>query len=337
MKAVIHGLLLCVLSLSSSVSATADPLQPPDLPNQVTGARVYSAGAILKNASSTPAEDVRIGFRIPSFWGGENINQLSLIFGVGGITQVVQQGNQFSSNFDEHFILEGFTIPPNGTLELSGLVESKKKNALKWNRDAMKLTGPNQEELPTLFYNGKIEVKENSPLSYTFGNDSNVSLFVEQIALGVSDTLMDVEAGYSLGLLGDLTIFNNGGTGWMLAQDAEVSLTLPFELPTGDLLVADIVGVGDPGGSDELPIHFIQQHEDDRLLPSTGCCATPTAVVPDVTPEECEGSLGGTFLGYGTDCAGFPTLSQWALLGLALLLLATGALVLYRRQRLVRV
>jgi len=182
------------------------------------------------------------------------------------VAKFITLGNQFSSSFDQHYLFEDFTIQPNGVLKLSGLIESKKKNALKWMKEKMKLTGPNQEELPTLFYGGSIRVGTESPLKYTFGNNSNVTLHVERIALGCYPTLVNVEDGYSIGILDSLHIFSNGGAGWTLSEGEEIAIDVPFNLPIGSYLVADIIGLGDPGKQDELPVHFVQQHEDNRHL-----------------------------------------------------------------------
>lgn len=252
----------CLLFIAGAASSFADPiLQPPPLPGPVRGALVINDGAILKNNSAVNAEDVSVAFRIPGNF--ENINQGSLIFGPVGtaITNALTFGDQASNIFKTHYDFNGFVLPPNGRLDLSVQVDSKKKNAFKWNRNAMKLTDGQQHEIATLFYGGSITVERNSPLTYTFGNDSDVSVHISEIALGRASTMVDAGT-FSRGFLNDLIVLNNGGNGWDLAVDEEVPLLVPFDLFGGEFLVADVLGVADMGGANELAVHFLQQHQE---------------------------------------------------------------------------
>jgi hypothetical protein len=111
-----------------------DPILPaPPLPGPTQGAIVYEGGAVLKNQSNAPAADVHIGFMIPGIFR-ENINQLAIALGVGGVTQqILSFGNQFATTFDKDIIFRGgFTIPPKGILDISTTVDSRNTNGLAW-------------------------------------------------------------------------------------------------------------------------------------------------------------------------------------------------------------
>jgi hypothetical protein len=258
-----HIILVSAVTVCTTI-AHADPILP-ELPGPKVGSIVYTGGILLQNNSAQAATDVRAGFRIPRGFG-ENINQLGLGFvTTGAIAQFEVAGNQFSSQFDDHFLLRNFTVPSNGVLQVSALVDSRRENGLKWLR-SLTLTGPGQVPLDTLKYAGGFTARSESPLTYTFSNDGDTLQRIERIALGRSPSLIDPQ-NFSLSVLDDLTFLNNSGQGWSLAPDDEISFTVPFDVPNGSFLVADIVGTGLPpagtstANSNGVSLHYVQQHE----------------------------------------------------------------------------
>ena len=252
-----------------------------------SAAFVVTGGAVLKNQTNTPAEDARIGFRIPSLFGGEEIlgGNIKLRTAAATLDQIVQIGNTGLSRFDEDIIFTdgvgSVAIPPNELVFIDIVFDSKKSNAVKWLKNVY-LTDAQGKELPTqtglagFVVERKPNPSQNSPnnfnllnepqLSYTFTNDGNTELFIESITLGKSlDFIEPVE--FSPDMLINPSFFNNGGIGWMLLPDEEIALDVPFDLEGGSFLVADIVGTALPGSADAFPVRFTQEHEEPIPVP----------------------------------------------------------------------
>lgn len=252
-------MLLISIIFFGSRSLYAGILEAPTLPNPVQGAIVYVGGTVLKNQSTTDAADARIGFRIPGIFG-ENINQLAIALGVGGVTQqIITFGNQFSGRFDQDIIFQpGFLLPPKGQLDISVVVDSKKTNGAKFLR-SITLTDDNSDPIKTQVGIGGFVAARNSPLTYTFSNDGSDLLHVAQITLGLSDAFI---ADNSLGAADLLQTFTNGGNGWDLLPDMTIPLVVPFAVPNGSFLVADVIGISAPNTPDTLDVHFFQEHQE---------------------------------------------------------------------------
>jgi hypothetical protein len=233
---------------------------------------VKSGGNILKNDTNTPAEDVKIGFKIPGF-NEEILGGGITIFPIGQTVNIINQG---LSVFDEHIIFvdpagEFVSIPPNKPVVIDILVNSKKKNAIKWLEDIY-LTGPQGVKLKTRTALAGFIVQpepqsnltplalSSSPLSFTFTNDGNTELSISSITLGRSPNLIE-SSDFMTSLLDDY-IFDNGGIGWSVLPDEQIELDVPFSLRGGEYLVANVLGTADPEGTDPFPVNFLLQHEE---------------------------------------------------------------------------
>jgi hypothetical protein len=266
-----RGLSCLMLMIAITIGFGSRPLQaqaqepilpPPSLPGPTQGALVYVGGGVLKNQSNGDAADIHIGFQIPTGFLGlasENINQLGINLGVGG---VIKQGlaltNQFASVFDQDIIFTGgFRLPPGGILDISVVVDSKNTNGLSWLK-TMTLTDDRGNKIPTQPGLGGFAAKSNSPLAYTFSNDGSDLMHIDQITLAHSNNFITDN---SLGSADNLNLFSNGGLGWDLSPDMQISLGVPFEVSAGSFLVADIIGTVAPGTVNSLQMHEFTEHE----------------------------------------------------------------------------
>ena len=243
---------------------------------------VVTGGNVLRNDSNVPAEDVRIGFRIPGFREGI----LGGIINISPISQVVEIANSGLSLYDENiFFIDPTTgnftsIPVNTPVVIDILFDSKRNNAVKWLRNVY-LTGPQGVQLPTRSGLGGFVVQPKSnpnplppfalsstPLSYTFTNDGNTELLINSIILGRSPNLIE-SSNFTTSLLEDINIFDNGGMGWSVLPDEQIELDVPFSLSGGEFLVANVVGTADPGQTNSFPVNFVQQHEEPIPEPTS--------------------------------------------------------------------
>nr|WP_199326223.1 PEP-CTERM sorting domain-containing protein [Nostoc parmelioides] len=272
-----HSLLKATLNLTVTI-----PLVSLINYSSALAALVVSSGNVLINDSNVPAEDARIGFKIPGF--GEGI--LGGSINILPIGQVVQIANTGLSVFDQDIFFidpttgDRTTIPVNKPVVIDILFDSKKKNAVKWLRDVY-LTGPLGVRLPTR--NGLagfvVQPERNpnplsplalssTPLSYTFTNDGNRELFINSILLGRSPNLIE-RSNFTTSLLEDINIFDNGGRGWSVLPDEQIELDVPFSLSDGEFLVANVVGTLDPGQTNSFSVNFLQQHQESVPEPSS--------------------------------------------------------------------
>ena len=269
MKSRNRGLSCLMLMIAITIGFGSRPLHaqepimpPPSLPGPTQGALVYVGGAALKNQSNGDAADVHIGFRIPTGFLGiaaENINQLGINLGVGGVVkQGLSLANQAASVFDRDiFFPPDFRLHPGQILDISVLVDSKNINGLSWLR-TMSLTDDRGNTIPTQQGLVGFVAKSDSPLTYTFSNDGLDLMHIDQITLAHSNTFITDN---SLGAADNLNIFTNGGLGWDLSPDMATSLVVPFGVPVGSFLVADIMGTVAPGTINSLAMHEFTQHE----------------------------------------------------------------------------
>jgi hypothetical protein len=242
---------------------------------------VRTSGNVIKNLSNQKACDVNIGFKIPGFFekilgGAINIRGLDPV-------QIVNEG---LSSFDKDifFIKDGkfICVDVSEPIFVDILVDSKKKNAIQWLTQKVFLTGegginnplPSELGLAGFVVEKKASntntINRNSSAdvtTYTFSNDGNVNLFIDRITLGLSPDLIDPEL-YSPGLLSEINEFNNNGLGWNLAPEETITLDIPFEIPGASYLIANIEGIGNPGGN-EFSVNFLQQHEEPIPEPSS--------------------------------------------------------------------
>ncbi len=90
----------------------------------------------------------------------------------------------------------------------------------------------------------------------------------------------------------------------------------------------------DPAAPEDVLAEFLMKHE--APLPGACCLPNATCIVED--PQVCV-SMGGIFQGEGTTCEEvecpepIPTVSEWGLIGLTLLLLTAGTIILAKRRR----
>ena len=64
----------------------------------------------------------------------------------------------------------------------------------------------------------------------------------------------------------------------------------------------------------------------------TGACTIPAGACVQTSADLCE-AIGGSYQGDGAACAEIPTVSEWGLIAMSLLILSAGALMLHRRVR----
>jgi hypothetical protein len=269
MKSRNRGLSCLMLMIAITIGFGSRPLHaqepilpPPSLPGPTQGALVYVGGGGLKNQSNGDAADIHIGFRIPTGFLGlaaENINQLGINLGVGGvIKQGLSLGNQFASVFDQDILFTGgFRLPPGQILDISVLVDSKNMNGIDWLR-TMSLTDDRGNTIPTQRGLLGFVAKSDSPLTYTVSNNGLDLMHIDQIILALSNSFITDN---SLATADNLTTFTNGGLGWDLSPDMATSLFVPFAVPDGSFLVADIMGTVAPGTVNSLVMHEFTQHQ----------------------------------------------------------------------------
>jgi hypothetical protein len=257
-------------------SAYADPPPPPPPPlpapplaGPQQGAVVYVGGGVLKNQSTDYAKDIRISFEIPGLF--ENINQTSISIGVGGVVNTVAQfANEGLSHLNHDIIPVNLSLPPKGILEISVIVDSEKKNAIHW-LENMKLTDDSGDPVRTQAGLGGFIIskggsksadavsRENiSPVTYTFLNDGSDLLHVDQIKLGLSNVFITDN---SLETATDISAFTNGGSGWDVLPGMSIPLSVPFDIPSGDYLAAEILGTAAPGTTDAMAVDYFQEHQ----------------------------------------------------------------------------
>jgi hypothetical protein len=162
-------------------------------------------------------------------------------------------------------------VPPHqpgttvGDLSITVLLDSKNTNGVFWRTST--LTDANGNPIPTKFFAGTFVAKAHSPLTYTFTNGGTEDILVDSILLGSSPSLIDAQT-FSPSVLANVHTFPQGLT---LAPGDSILINVPFDLPVGEFLVADILGTGDPGTSDPIALQFIDQHQS---VPEPGTLAS---------------------------------------------------------------
>jgi len=144
-------------------------------------------------------------------------------------------------------------------------VFSQKTNGMKWGK-TLTLTDDNGDPIKTQRFSGGFHVEQGGSTQYTFSNDGTDALFIRQFSFGRSSVLLET---FSPSSVFGLMTFDNGGLGWMLGVDEELSFHLPFDLNPGEFLVADVVGTGAPGTPEALDVEYVQDHQTVTPEPST--------------------------------------------------------------------